>query len=60
MTFEDFNYAMSNKYVLIDPNYDEEQYMSDQDCSEAFSDGPLKVKRSRAKGSAYRGNELEE
>ena len=45
--FEDFNYAMSNKYVLIDPNYDEEEFMSDPDVSEAFSDGnaPLKVKK---------------
>ena len=47
MTFEDFNYTMSNKYVLIDPNYDEEDYKSDPDVSEAFSDGnaPIKVKK---------------
>jgi hypothetical protein len=37
--FEDFNYNLSNQYILIDPNYNEDDYMSDPDLEALSGDG---------------------
>ena len=37
MNFEDYNYNQSNKYVLVDPNYEEGAYLSDPELSQ-FTD----------------------
>ena len=43
--FEDFNYNLSNQYILVDPHYNEEEYMSDPDLEALSGDGkPLQVK----------------
>lgn len=38
MNFEDYNYGASNKYVLVDPNYLEDEYNNDPELSQAFSE----------------------
>ena len=37
MNFEDYNYRQSNKYILVDSNYQEDQYVSDPELSQ-FTD----------------------
>ena len=34
MAFEDYNYHQMNKYILIDPDFKEEAYVSDPELSQ--------------------------